>query len=253
MNKLILIYSLALLSALLSAGCAKKSTATNASTVSDHDGVYLQVVNLDQGATFSVSYTATPKSESNQKLTQNKTSPFAVSDWAKFSNGNISTTLLDPNGIEVKFDRDALSTIGTTLTVPTSGEYRILIRNNSDEDLDLSLATISGATDEGELVPVKEIAQTHSDIFVKAIVNFSRNCKKDSGGTNVAQPTSTSYFVQPFVFLGKIGDNNAITELQNATITLSAGGKTITLSKLSDLPFNSYNELSGLTEAQHQN
>jgi hypothetical protein len=235
-------------------GCDKKSdellTAGGQAT-SELSNVFLHQIQLTQGEAANLNYSFLSSSASSK-----------VSGTANSLTNQVDLEfmLLDPNGVEVLYNRD--QTLGGFLesfTPSTTGNYTVLIRDNLNNSSQSPSASINGSSSsENAVINASDRESSpYKDIVLKSFVVFSRTCKKlaDDGNSTLSfTAPANRYYVQPFVFLGKVNlTDNTVTEISTAQISITSGSTTLTLSKLSDFDYSIYRELGGLTQADHLN
>lgn len=197
-----------------------------------NDG-FFQEVNLTSGTAFSANYNGVASSIQEYKAlatgTDNET--------------KLEISITDADGIEQTYQRNADGNITVNFTPSKTGTYRINFKNNADKAVSLNNSSTTGGTITSGVQNSNSSAK-HKNIFFKAYIGFSPQCAQlnaTGSGTNTFTATSGSYFVQPIVFLGKVESRKKVSEITTAKITISFGGKTLTLKKLSEMDVNAYN------------
>ena len=249
-----------------SVSCEKKSQDNLNSAINQSPylrnlaNVFLQQIQLVQGEAINLQYTF-QNLQFNSKLKTKLNSGITASS----TSGDLEIILLDPNGIEVMFNRDFnVNQLLESYIPNSSGSYTVIIRDNSGTATETPSPVVTnsntGSTISGSDTVINTDQRTDSafkDIVLKSFVSFSRTCKKlsDDGNTilSFTAPTN-SYYIQPFVFLGKVDmTSKTVSSISTAQITITAGSTTLNLSKLSDIDYSIYRELGGLTQEDHLN
>jgi hypothetical protein len=197
-----------------------------------------------------------------QKVTLKKGIPFqsqfllaqkmSLAEDADKGNG-VEISILEKDGSEKSYNREGLGSTTVEFDPPKDGEYTIAIRNNSINTAEFAVEEQTGAKVVGEIEAAGKDAP-HKDIHLKAFVVFSKVCKKTKpDGSSVDSFTAPAgeYFVQPFVFLGKVDAARKVAPLSQASISIVSGDRTVNLKKLSDLELASYREFNSLSKAEH--
>ncbi len=199
-----------------------------------NDGLY-QELSVTSGTSVTATYNATTSSIQGVSSaittgTDNET--------------KVEVSVVDSDGQEQTYLRNGDGSLTVNFTPTKTGTYRINFKNNSDKVVSLNNSGTTGGTINGSVASSNSKAK-FKDIFLKAYVGFSPQCAQlnsSGSGNNTFTAASGSYFVQPFVFLGKVGSGKRVTEITTATITVSFGGKTLTLKRLSDMDVTMYNQ-----------
>ncbi|HMV77421.1 MAG TPA: hypothetical protein PK453_00460 [Leptospiraceae bacterium] len=148
----------------------------------------------------------------------------------------IEYSVTDTDGIEQTYKRTGDGNASLSFTPTKTGTYRVNFKNNSAFKVAIGNSSLTGASSSAG-VGYSNSKAKYKDIFLKAYIGFSAQCSTFSGTTTAV---SGNYFIQPFVFLGKIGTGKKVTDISTATVTVSFGGKTLTLKKLSDYDSTKY-------------
>ncbi|MCE9500033.1 MAG: hypothetical protein K8R21_05995 [Leptospira sp.] len=210
--------NLALL-AILAAGSGSSSNAGS---------VIYQDVNVTAGVPFTAIYNA----NSARYL---EGSSFALATGTE-NQTKIEVSVQDDKGIEKNYRRNPDGSIVVSFTPEKTGTHRIAFKNNSEKNVSFKASGASGGTLVGDAKDSNDTAK-FKNIALKAYVGFSRQCKTLSSSVTAS---NGDFFVQPLVFLGKVDGEKKVTDITTAVITLSFGGKTLTLSRLADLPVSAY-------------
>ena len=214
--------------------------------------VYVQAINVQQNQSVNLEYAFnTVSSQGNPDGVAGK----AALVSADVANGDVEISVLNDKGVEVKFDRTSLQDVSTIFTPKESGKYTVVIKDNTGKGSNPSLANSSGAQVQTQVEDHEEseIAK-NSNIMLKAVIVLARQCKawsQDGNSTITTYAPAGEYFIQPFVFLGKVDANKKVAKLSSATVSIVGGGKTINLQTLSSLPVSLYREIGGISDAQH--
>jgi hypothetical protein len=215
------------------------------------------------GTTFK--YQAQPGSAFMQKISAKAGDQLAVSVLFSASSSlrlasgsnSLEVSLVDSAGIEEVYQRSANATVDAKYSVPVDTDFTVLVRNSGDQPLDLEGVSISGGTVVGSLIdPTKRSDAPHKDLFLKAVVSFAASCKYLNSDGNTAEVTAPQgfYFVQPFVFYGKVAADQTVTRLDSAQIAVLAGSTTVPLRQLHELPLSAYKLApASMSEVEHQN
>lgn len=212
-------------------GTPKKAVA-----MSSGDVVF-QKVTLKAGQSFSSLFSFTPTAAG-----------LLLADAANA----IEMSVLGKNGIEFKYQRQTTSDSKIEYAPTVDGEYIVAIKNNSTASLDVDVSAIEGAESSAD-PQLANSTGTYKDYLLKAVVTFGRVCKRNSTDGNTVNYTAPAgeYYIQPFVFYGKVGSDKKVTPLSNAKITIVSGSKSLSLKTLSSLDLATYRETGSLTAAEH--
>jgi hypothetical protein len=236
------------------------SPANSSYTGSSTGSVAFQNVTLTKGTPFTATYKATIVSASASILGSVRSSGVKAVT-TNSDNNKLEVSVQESDGSERSYNRNADGTITVTYTPNRDGVHRVSFRNNSSDTIKIetsstassssSTGTSTGtsATSTGASTSTT-IADSNSSTdakfkgyTLKAFVAFSQNCYylNTTTGSNVTTTaTGNDYFIQPIVFLGKVGTDSKVTDVSTATVTIVSGSKTITLKKLSDLDIKSF-------------
>lgn len=200
----------------------------------------LHLLQVRPGEPASISY----KLDAGANLLETQGQPFEIS-------------LVDSSGREQVYTRSGTGENVLSFTPETEGEYAVLIKNNAPSALNVTIEASEGLAESTELSNATSGSQSpYKDIVLKAVITFARQCKQNTnGGSSSATFTAPegSYYVQPFVFMGKVdGETKRVTPLSSAEISLVSGSSTIALKKIGDLDIATYREISGLSKDQHE-
>jgi len=153
-------------------------------------------------------------------------------------------SVLGDDGSEVQYDRKGISDVSVDYTPKSDGTMIVALKTNDPSTIDLAGAIATGATKLGE--PVAAAARVdapYANVLLKSVVALARQCltpNPTNGHNDATAAPSGRVFVQPFVFLGQVGADKKVTPLAKATITISAGGETVTLKRLEDIAAAKY-------------
>ena len=169
---------------------------------------------------------------------------------------DFEVSLIDASGEERIYSRETAGDTSISFTPDVDGDYTVLIKNNSGIAADVAIQETSGlATDDGVRNATVEGTGVYKDVVFKAVVTFARNCKSYADGGNsvaVREAPAGSYFIQPFVFLGKVdGETKEVSPLSTASISIVSGDTVLELKKLSDFDLGVFREFGGLSKDQH--
>lgn len=148
----------------------------------------------------------------------------------------VEVSVIDPDGLEQSYLRNGDGSLSVNFTPNKSGRYRINFKNNADTAVSIRHSNTSGGSTSGDVSSANQSAK-HRDIFLKGYVGFSTRCTTFS--TSVTASTG-NFFVQPIIFLGKVGSGRKVSEISTATIKLSFNGTTLTLQRLEEMNTNLY-------------
>jgi len=214
-------------------GCGG-GTTTGATAAVKPGEVLSQVVNVTSGEPLRLNYgfSTAAQSRAMRALAGNKSAA-----------GNLELVVANPEGIEVAYQRLDLSDTSVTFTPKESGNFTVLLRNNTDSNLTAPSASVTGANSYEDVVLANESkAATFANISLKAFVGLSRNCKDNDGARTVAAP-SGSVYVQPFVFMGKVNADKTVTDIGSASIKVVSGATEIALKSLAEIDPESYRDV----------
>lgn len=151
----------------------------------------------------------------------------------------IELSVLNPDGTEAAYARAPSDNAKIAFTPEKDGELIVTVKNNTTVAATVDTpATVGADTDTGFL-NADASTSPYKDIALKAVISFGKLCKKmtaDGMGVDTVTAPGDSYFVQPFVFLGKVGADKKVAPLATATISIKSGGKVINLTRIEDLP-----------------
>jgi len=241
MNRLFkkLIFMILILISIISCGEDKKNDntklgvfaylATRSSGSSENttnDGLS-QELSVNSGTSVTATYNATASSLQDFI-------PAIVSGTD--NNTKVEVSVVDPDGLEQTYLRNGDGSLSVNFTPSKTGTYRINFKNNSDRPISLVNSGTTGGTVSGSVSSANSKAK-FKDIFLKAYVGFSTRCNTFSSTVTAA---NGSFFVQPIVFLGRIGSGKKVTDISTATIKISYGATSITLQRLDEMNTNLY-------------
>lgn len=216
-------------------GCGG-GTSTGANNAGQGE-VYSQVVNVTSGQAIHLNYafsTSAAQSRGARSIARNDNTS---------AGGNIEVVVANPDGIEVAYQRLEASDSAVDFTPKESGNFTVLLRNNTDSSLSAPSASITGANSYDEIYLANESkAALFGNISLKAFVGLSRNCKDNDGGRTVAAP-SGSVYVQPFVFMGKVNADKTVTDIGTASIKIVSGATEIPLKSMAEMDPESYRDV----------
>ncbi|MDZ4724617.1 MAG: hypothetical protein SH817_00565 [Leptospira sp.] len=148
----------------------------------------------------------------------------------------VEVSVVDPDGMEQSYLRNGDGSLSVAFTPSKSGRYRINFKNNSDTNVNINHSSTTGSTVSGNVSNANQSAQFGS-IFLKGYVGFSTRCNTFSSSVTAS---TGNFFVQPIIFLGKIGSDKKVTDISSATIKISYNNKSITLQRLDEMNTNLY-------------
>lgn len=167
---------------------------------------------------------------------------------------SFEVSVIAPDGKEIAYDRQGGDTLSVNTTVADAGEYVIAIKNNADQTIELNNEDVSGADEDKGLVKALDDG-SHNTISLKAVIALARQCKQYADGGNSTSTRTApegEFFVQPFVFMGTVDlETRKVTPITDATITISSGSSSMTLSRLDDFDLSVFRENGSLTKAEH--
>lgn len=158
-------------------------------------------------------------------------------------------SVLDGEGKEVHYDRSGDGELNIALDAKKDETLTVLIRDNAGND-----SVMEASQGEAMVDNNAKDSTVHRDVTLKAFVTFARQCKQvtaDGSSTATFDAPAGSYYVQPFVFLGKVGEDQKVSLLADATVTLSHGNASMTLKRLADMDLENFREMSGLSKDDH--
>jgi hypothetical protein len=167
---------------------------------------------------------------------------------------NFEISVISPDGKELAYDRQGGDTLAVNASVAAAGDYVIAIKNNADTSVELKNEELNGVDADNGLIKALD-AGSRNTISLKAVVALARQCKQYADGGN-STTTRTApegeFFVQPFVFMGTVDlETRKVSPITDASITISGGGRSMTLSKLDDFDLSVFRETGSLTKAEH--
>jgi hypothetical protein len=166
---------------------------------------------------------------------------------------NLSVSVLNPDGVEERFVFQSSGEF--TFTPDAAGAYTILASSAGD-NID-TVATVTSGNAEAEAPQAIEpegAADAPRRLLVKAVVTFAKECKRYIDNGNAVATTTApegKYFAQPFVFLGRVGDNRKVTPVLDAKIALNGTGQSQELHRLDDFELAVFRQEGSLSKAEH--
>lgn len=210
---------------------------TNNVIVASEGDVVFQRVNLTAGTPFL--------------------SSFQVSTGASLSlegesGDNLELAIFKPDGTEAQYLRRSSANAKIEFTPSEAGEYIVSLKNNGATSEILATEQVGAEVSETVLANDSAIA-THKQYALKAVVVLSRTCKTNNaqGTTDEYRAPAGQYYVQPFVFLGKVESDKKVSRISDATIQIKAGSSSMTLKRLNDFDVSVFRELSNLSKDEH--
>lgn len=202
------------------------ATRTSASEDTTNDGIY-QDFSVTSGTTVNATYNASALSVQDLNL--------AITSGTD-NNTKVEVSVVDPDGLEQSYFRNGDGAMTVNFTPTKTGTYRVNFKNNSERSVSINNSSVSGGTATSSAGRSNTNAK-FKDIFLKAYVGLSTRCNTFNTQVTAA---SGSFYVQPIVFLGKIGTGKKVSDITTATIKLAYGGTTLTLQRLDDMNANLY-------------
>jgi len=160
---------------------------------------------------------------------------------------NIEMSLVNEQGRELFYQRASSDNLSFTVESLAAGAYQLFVKNNSDQTLQVKkTSTLVKANERTEAI--------YKDYTLKSFVVFARTCQDtDSSGNSVSHRAPDNYYyVQPFVFFGKVDGSGKVTSLKADLVQIKYGDSVINLSRLDDLAVSLYKEL-GASDADNLN
>ncbi len=210
--------------------------------------LFLKKIKVTGGQKFATAFKIKSASLNLDAATQSEAPP---------KDAPIEVNILKPDGSELDYFRAGEQEIKITGEIPESGDYLIGVKTNAPKDLAIEEITESGATSSSGFTNSNKTAK-YPDLFLKAIVVFAQECHEYD--TNKANSVSVkapagSYFVQPFVFYGKVGADKKVELLKSASISIASVYEgvtsTVSLKSFTSIPAAIFKETGGLTDEQH--
>ena len=164
-------------------------------------------------------------------------------------------SIYDQSGKELKYGRTDVTGATASVTTETDGDYYVGIKNNAGQPVTLDTVEVTGA--ESTNAPEKASDRANAKfktIAMKAVLSFARNCRQttaDGNSSTEYKAGTNEYFIQPFVFLGKVGDDKKVSSISSATIKIKLGDTELALKRLADIDYDNFREYSALTKDQH--
>lgn len=169
------------------------------------------------------------------------------------SEGNFEVSIVNNEGVEKVYSRISGDKSESEFVPSEDGEILIAVKNNSKDEVVFDPSQIEG----GSVLEVENASTAvgaHKDIALKSVVVFARNCKQqkvDGSGVDVFNAPAGEYYVQPFVFLGKVKSDKSVERIESATLKVTAGDKAVELKTLSALSLANFKEHSSLSKEEH--
>lgn len=233
----------------------------NGAMVASLGDVILQKVNAKSGSSlsfkFNLSNTSLLLGEDAQGNGGDGTLGLAGTDFEQSSTSvsAFEISVYDQNGKELKYSRSDAAGASTTVTTEGDGDFYVGIKSNASQAVTVGNVDVTGA--ESANAPEKasdRAGAKFKSIALKAVVSFARTCRQTSADGNSStdyKAGTNEYFVQPFVFLGKVSDDKKVSPISTATIKIKLGSAELSLKKLADINYDNFREYSALTKDQH--
>lgn len=167
----------------------------------------------------------------------------------------IEVSVANGSSLEEAFKRYGSDEIDLEFDPEESGDHLVWVRNNSTEELVIDQLAQDGAASVGDVAIASEREDApYKNIVVKGVVALARECKdtsEDGNSTVTTEAPEGHVFVQPFVFIGEVQSDGSVVDVTDADVSVTGETEVQSLSRLDDMPFRAYRELSGLSEDQH--
>lgn len=167
----------------------------------------------------------------------------------------IEVSLLDEKGQEVAYKRKGTDETVLNYTATAQGMYKIVVKSNTADSIDLSENAITGADSAGTIEKANERnSALYADRVLKGLVVLARECRELDSQGNIAIVAASDgrYFVQPIIFYGKVRSDKSVEPLYTATMSIRAGNDVIELVKLKDLPRSTFREFPALNDDEER-
>jgi hypothetical protein len=163
----------------------------------------------------------------------------------------IEISVVNSDGIEHAYERVSAGEVEIPVgEIAANQPVKVLIRDNSGTELNVESISHSDLP----VLPEAEIVRKHGDIVLKAFVVLARTCREnspDGNSTITTQADVGKYFVQPFVFVAKISEGEVVSLVETAKISIQSGDLNHSLSRLGQMDYAAFRELSGMSQSEH--